>query len=110
MNHESRDSRGIDYRYEEPLLGPNGTKRIPDFTIDDDESGIRYYWEHLGLLHLPEYRERWEKKVTWYRKLGVLPYEEGGGPVGTLITTRDSERGGISSQEIEALAERVLHL
>ena len=50
-----------------------GSARIPDFTIEDDEPGIRYYWEHLGMLHLPEYRDR---------ELGILPYEEGGGDAG----------------------------
>jgi hypothetical protein len=46
-------------------------------TIEDDDAGITYYWEHCGLLHDPAYARRWEheamtreKVVTW-SELGV---------------------------------------
>lgn len=96
----------IEYIYEQPLaLG--GQTRFPDFTIDDAESGVTYYWEHCGLLGDPEYRARWERKLAWYRDNGILPVEAGGGENGTLIVTQDGENGGISSQEIEDLVTRI---
>jgi hypothetical protein len=61
----------------------------------------------LGLLHDPAYCVRWERKLAWYRSQGVLPFDEGGGPAGTLVVTRDDERGAIHSDEIEALIGKV---
>jgi hypothetical protein len=60
------------------------------------------------MLHVPEYRRRWETKLKLYRNNGILPYEEGGGSAGTLIVTRDDEKGGISSQEIDKLIGKVI--
>jgi len=97
----------IEYVYELPLtLG--GRTRYPDFTVDDSESGTVYYWEHCGMLNDPQYRLRWEKKQQWYRVNGVLPYQEGGGPHGTLIVTEDSVKGGISSVDMEAVIKQVI--
>ena len=106
--HRPPDSApAIEYLYEKPLtLG--GETRYPDFTIEDVESGIDYFWEHCGMLHVPDYRRRWEKKLEWYRANNILPFEEGGGDRGTLIITRDSEAGGISSPEIERIIKDVI--
>jgi len=60
------------------------------------------------MLHRPSYRRKWESKRAWYRTNGVLPDEEGGGPNGTLVTTRDGADGSISSADIEALIDRLL--
>ncbi len=95
-------AKGIEYHYEQPLeLG--GVVKYPDFTIEDDDTGIAYYWEHCGLLHDPAYRRRWEEKQQWYRELGIVPLDEGGGPKGTLIVTRDQPDGGIDSPQIASL-------
>ncbi|HVJ44295.1 MAG TPA: AAA family ATPase [Dongiaceae bacterium] len=100
-------SVGISYHYEHPLeLG--GITKYPDFTIEDDDTGVTYYWEHCGLLHDAVYYKRWEDKRAWYRAHGILPQDEGGGPKGVLIVTRDTEGGGINSAEISALIENVL--
>ena len=102
-------SKGIAYHYEHPLeLG--GVTKYPDFTLEDDDAGITYYWEHCGLLHDPSYRRRWEEKQECYRAQGILPLEEGGGPIGTLIVTRDQADGGIDSPPIEALIARVFRV
>ena len=53
----------------------------------------------------PEYRERWERKKRWYKQQGVLPREEGGGEVATLVETRDSEQGGIDARQIRELVQ-----
>jgi hypothetical protein len=96
----------IEYAYELPLDN-DGQRRWPDFTIDDSASGITYYWEHLGMLGNEQYRARWERKLAWYRAQKILPREEGGGEKGTLITTRDTPEGGISSHEIKALIKEI---
>lgn len=101
--------KGIDYSYERKLVGSDGATRIPDFTIEDDASGNTYHWEHLGLLHDPGYKKRWDEKIKWYRSQGILPLEEGKGENGTLIITKDTDQGGISSVEIEQLIDSVFN-
>lgn len=99
--------RRINYRYEEQLkLGED--IRIPDFTFEDDDTGITYYWEHCGMLFDPEYARRWEEKKALFREHQILPQEEGGGKKGTLIVTHDDSVGGISSKAIGELIERIL--
>ena len=51
----------IDYRYEEPLE-IDGLTKLPDFTIEDDNTGEKYYWEHLGMLSDGVYRRRWDRE------------------------------------------------
>ena len=95
--------KGVDYLYEQPLVADDGSVRWPDFTIEDEEAGEVFYWEHLGMLHTARYRRKWERKLEWYASNGVLPREEGGGPAGTLVTSRDSASGHLDSQEIDML-------
>lgn len=100
-------TKGVEYSYEKPLTIGDATK-YPDFTIEDDDTGITYYWEHLGMLQDAGYRSRWEAKLQWYRDNKILPREEGGGTNGTLIITRDDEHGGINVQEIDAVIDSIL--
>lgn len=100
-------SHNIEPLYEKPLKLGDVTK-YPDFIIEDDESGITYYWEHCGLLHDPAYQARWNSKLNWYEENDILPYQKGGGSRGKLIVTRDQEDGGISSQEIERVIQEVI--
>lgn len=100
-------SAKIDYHYESPLeLG--GVVKYPDFTIEDDDAGVTYYWEHCGLLHDPAYQRRWKEKEKRYRANDILPLEEGGGPRGVLIVTRDRADGGIDSEVIGSMIEETL--
>jgi hypothetical protein len=101
-------SKHIDYQYEQPLDMPDGSRRLPDFTITDDTTGTTYYWEHLGMLQRPSYRRQWQAKLHWYKSHGILPYEDGDGSAGVLITTRDGEDGSISSAQIETLIDSFL--
>jgi hypothetical protein len=100
-------ARELDYVYERKLLGLDGKTKYPDFTIDVAESGLKVYWEHLGMLGDPSYRARWDEKLMWYREQGIVPVEEGGGPAGTLVTSVDDPNGGIDSQAIATLMDSV---
>jgi hypothetical protein len=95
----------VDYDYELPLTLDHVT-RYPDFTINDQESGRVFYWEHCGMVGNNEYDERWERKQKWYRDGGVLPVEEGGGPNGALIVTKETP--GISSPDVESLIRKFI--
>lgn len=92
-------SKDHDYKYESPLE-IDGVTKYPDFTIEDQESGRTVYWEHCGMLHVPHYRRRWEDKLEWYRKHGILPHEDGIGTNGILVVTRDEANGSIDSASI----------
>lgn len=100
--------RGVEWEYEQPLTIGAMTK-YPDFTVEDMESGQNFYWEHCGMLHVPSYRRRWEEKLAWYKANGILPHDEGGGPRGMLIITRDEANGSIDSSKIDPLIEKVLN-
>ncbi|MBR9920305.1 MAG: AAA family ATPase [Bacteroidetes bacterium] len=101
--------KGYDILYEQSLEFKE-VQKLPDFTIENDDTGEVWYWEHLGMLHDPEYVERWEEKLAWYKENGILPHEEGGGPNGTLIISQDIPieidgelRGAISYKTIDEI-------
>ena len=98
---------GLEYGYEQKLT-IDGVTKYPDFTIEDMESGLTFYWEHCGMLHVPGYRRRWEEKLRWYRTHGILRPEEGSGENGTLIVTHDEANGSIDSEKIAAIISDVL--
>lgn len=97
-------SAGLSYLYEEPLVMPDGTRRLPDFTIH--RPGLpTIYWEHLGMLDKAGYRADWEAKKNWYATHGIQPRHQGGGPAGVLVTSTEGRPPeGIDAQEIERLA------
>ena len=101
-------ARNIDYEYEQQLeIDDVLYDKFPDFTIEDDDTGDKYIWEHLGMLRDSYYKRRWQEKEQWYRDNCILPHEEGGGCNGTLIVTQDDLRGGIDSSGISQLIEDV---
>jgi len=51
---------------------------LPDFTLEFQ--GKKYYWEHVGMLDVEEYRLDWEEKQPWYAR--NFP--------GQLITTEEN--------------------
>ncbi len=91
---------GIDYQYEQPIK-LSGVERYPDFTIVDDDSGIRWYWEHNGMMDNPQYRERWQRKLDAYRKNDILPLSEGRGKNGTLLITEEGKGSGLAVSDIQ---------
>lgn len=92
---------GIEYEYEKELdLGEDGI-RIPDFTIEDAESGSCFYWEHCGMLGNAGYSKHWEEKKALYKKHDIVEDDN-------LIVSKDSLNGGIDSAEIKCLIDRYL--
>lgn len=76
------------WHYEQPLVGTDGREVLPDFTIAAPD-GRTVYWEHAGMLDLPDYARKWELKKVWYANNGILPASEGGGELGVLMWTDD---------------------
>ncbi len=100
-------AQGIEYNYERPLT-IDGITKYPDFTIEDMESGQTFFWEHCGMLHVPSYRARWEEKLFWYRSHGICQQDQGEGPNGILIITRDEANGSIDSSQIAKIIQEVI--
>jgi hypothetical protein len=99
------NSARIVYEYERPFIGQDRTRRYPDFTIEDADTGTTWFWEHLGMLGDAEYERKWKAKLEWYRHNGIVSDDEGGGPNGTLITSTEME--GIDHSQITRLITKV---
>ncbi|HEY0029028.1 MAG TPA: AAA family ATPase [Allosphingosinicella sp.] len=68
----------IPFKYESPLLAPDGTMKLPDFSVT--WQGNTYYWEHLGMLDQTQYSNQWNAKREWYQRWfpgRLLTTEEG---------------------------------
>ena len=69
---------GIDYEYEKKVFYNEDKWIEPDFTIKIGEEN-EIYWEHLGMLGLETYDDRWSKKLniydTYFKDKLVTTYE-----------------------------------
>jgi hypothetical protein len=97
----------IQYVYEAPINDDRGITIHPDFTIEDNDTGITYYWEHLGMLTKDDYRSKWKRKQEWYERSGIVEYTKNRDADKQLIITRDKPDGGIDSTEIKDIIENL---
>ena len=91
----------IPYEYEKRLDFGDGQSFIPDFTIEDAESGRTFYWEHCGMLADERYRQRWRAKKAVYEAHGIREGEN-------LIVSQDEENGSIDCQRIGEFIRRII--
>jgi hypothetical protein len=86
---------GASYEYEQKLVSRDDPHdfRLPDFTVSFE--GDTFYWEHLGMLAVPSYREAWERKRQWYENNKYLD---------RVITSEDGLDGSIDAAAIERIA------
>ncbi len=82
--------RGISYLYEQTMV-IQGKRILPDFIIF--LNGKMIIWEHLGMLDIPEYAAKWERKRVFYETIG---YIEGV----NLIVTTEKTIDGLSIQNV----------
>ncbi|HEV2099168.1 MAG TPA: ATP-dependent RecD-like DNA helicase, partial [Stellaceae bacterium] len=82
--------RAIPFVYERPLFAPDGTLRLPDFTVT--WRGRTFYWEHLGLLDQGRYANEWKRKKDWYDRW--FP--------GQLLTTEEGPRLSKATADVAA--------
>lgn len=62
----------IPFRYEEKLI-LDGIVLYPDFVIRHPVTGEVYYWEHFGMMDVPDYFENACEKIKLYCKNGMIP-------------------------------------
>ena len=56
----------VDYEYEKKLYYSQGNWIEPDFTVKL-KAGSEIYWEHLGMIGVESYDNRWKEKLEIYR-------------------------------------------
>lgn len=98
----------VSFEYEKPFWSADRDRDgylLPDFTIEDDATGETILWEHLGMMDRPDYRSRWDEKVGWYRRNGVLPLAEGGGSRASLVWS--DERAGMRMDQINGVIDQI---
>lgn len=87
----------IPFRYECGLqLGEAIT--YPDFTIMHPITGKIYYWEHFGLMDVPEYCQKAESKLHLYISHGILPSLQ-------LITTYETKNQPLEPSLVESIVK-----
>lgn len=99
--------QNVPYAYEQAITDDRGITIHPDFTVDNKELGVVFYWEHLGMLANDEYRKKWERKEGWYARNNIVHYTKATQDDDRiLITTKDKPDGGIDSQEVKQIIEK----
>ncbi|HEY5464031.1 MAG TPA: AAA family ATPase [Hanamia sp.] len=100
----------ISYAYEDKLKFDNSERTVkPDFTIENIETGKKFYWEHLGMMTKTDYREKWEKKLESYLKDGFVLFTKATpNDEKVLIITEENPNGGINSQEIDNIVRKCI--
>src|SRR6266511_1727707 len=84
------------------------SRAIPTSPSTSREAARPVYWEHLGMLDLAGYRADWEARKAWYALHEILPWNEGGGPAGTLVWSDENVSAqGIDSSAVRELARTV---
>lgn len=89
----------VPYTYEKELL-VGGFNKIPDFTIEDEESGNTWYWEHCGMMNDDSYRKRWEAKKKLYAENGIVE--------GKNLIVTEEDGTGFDSSKIKVLIDKYL--
>ena len=98
--HDSGDSEDEELTaYRANSHGTGNDFRLPDFTVSYE--GDTFYWEHLGMLSVPSYKEAWDRKRQWYEDNGFLD---------RVITSEDGLDGSIDAAEIERIARKKILL
>lgn len=98
----------IYYSYENKFkFEGTGISVKPDFTIENQNTGRIFYWEHLGMMTIKKYREEWQRKLESYLTDGfVLHHKAQNSDDKILIITEENPNGGIDSQEFDRLIRR----
>jgi exodeoxyribonuclease V alpha subunit len=73
-------------------------KMIP---CDTRNRSDMFYWEHLGMLPVPSYKEAWQHKRQWYEDSGFID---------RVFTSEDGSDGSIDAAEIERIAGKKILL
>jgi ATP-dependent exoDNAse (exonuclease V) alpha subunit len=100
----------ITYAYENKLeIKSSGRTVKPDFTIEHIGSGRVFYWEHLGMMTLDSYRDKWEKKRQGYLDDGFVIFTDAkDDDEKVLILTEENPNGGVDSKYFDDIIKKYI--
>lgn len=87
----------IPYRYECELILDN-MKVYPDFTICHPQTGEIFYWEHFGMMDMPNYEKNAMDKIVNYTRNKIYPDMQ-------LITTYETKEHPLDIGRVQKLIE-----
>lgn len=87
----------VPYTYEKEM-DVGGYRKIPDFTIEDEESGDIWYWEHCGMMNVDSYRKRWKAKEKLYAENRIVE--------GKNLIVSEEDDNGFDSSEVKKIIEK----
>lgn len=93
--------RGIDYKYECPLVLEGEKTFYPDFTFFDPAGNREIYWEHHGLIGDSDYMRKTVLKIRAYERGGIRLGER-------LLVTFEGAGLGVDYDRVDGLIEEVL--
>ena len=88
--------KGIPYKYECPLILPNGAVIYPDFTVLNVRTRKVFYWEHRGMMDDREYARQAVYKMKSMLKNGIIPGKN-------LIITEETSANPLGTDEIDGI-------
>ena len=86
----------IPYRYECPLQLEGFGTVYPDFTILNIRKREQLFWEHMGMMDVPEYAEKAIRKIAAYQANGIFPGEK-------LILTYETGTNPINIRQVKEM-------
>lgn len=90
---------GIPYVYEPRIELKNGRSVYPDFALLDIRERKTYYWEHFGLMDVPEYSEKMVIKIEEYQENGYWLGEN-------LLCTFETKENPLNSKMVDRILKR----
>lgn len=94
-------AKGVDYKYESPLILPDGLRIYPDFTFYHPEKQVEIYWEHFGMMDVPEYANNAIRRIALYESAQIFLGER-------LLVTFETSQCTLNLHSAEALIQRHL--
>ena len=98
---DSLERLGIPYKYEVPLVFPDGTVFFPDFRVLNIDQRKEYIWEHFGMMDDEQYVSNMVSKINRYIINGYLPGDK-------MILTMENGRIPLSTRIIETVIKKYL--
>lgn len=92
---EQLENYGVPYRYEQ-VIRVSERSYSADYTFRD-RNGELFYWEHAGMMDIPDYMNRHYRKMDVFGRIGIVPWKN-------LIVTYDID-GVINVPMIKSVIE-----
>ena len=94
-------AKDVDYKYECPLILPDGLRIYPDFTFYHPEKQVEIYWEHFGMMDVPEYVNNAIRRIALYESAQIYLGER-------LLVTFETSQCTLNLHSAEVLIQRHL--